>query len=56
MIAERTANGCNTTQSRYGPHFQAINHRLRALGLKTYTQGGDPCPDCPGGTRGALPQ
>ena len=36
--AERTANGYNTTQSRYGPHFQAINHRLRALGLKTYTQ------------------
>ena len=38
VIAERTANGFNTTQSRYGPHFQAINHRLRALGLKTYTQ------------------
>lgn len=38
IIAERTANGYNTTQSRYGPHFQAINHRLRALGLKTFTQ------------------
>ena len=38
IIAERTSNGFNTTQSRYGPHFQAINHRLRALGLKTYTQ------------------
>ena len=38
VIAERTSNGFNTTQSRYGPHFQAINHRLRALGLKTYTQ------------------
>lgn len=38
VIAERTSNGYNTTQSRYGPHFQAINHRLRALGLKTYTQ------------------
>ena len=38
VIAERTANGYNTTQSRYGPHFQAINHRLRAPGLKTYTQ------------------
>ncbi len=38
VIAERTANGYNTTQSRYGPHFQAINLRLRALGLKTYTQ------------------
>lgn len=38
VIAERTSNGFNTVQSRYGPHFQAINHRLRALGLKTYTQ------------------
>jgi len=38
VIAERTSNGYNTTQSRYGPHFQAINHRLRALGLKTFTQ------------------
>lgn len=38
VIAERTGNGYNTAQSRYGPHFQAINHRLRALGLKTYTQ------------------
>lgn len=38
VIAEHTSSGFNTTQSRYGPHFQAINHRLRALGLKTYTQ------------------
>ncbi|HMM53869.1 MAG TPA: hypothetical protein PKC23_02495 [Candidatus Desulfobacillus sp.] len=38
VIAEQTANGFNTVQSRYGPHYQAINHRLRALGLKTYTQ------------------
>jgi hypothetical protein len=39
VIAERTGNGLfNVTQSRYGPHFQAINRRLRALGLKTYTQ------------------
>lgn len=38
VIAERTSNGYNTVQSRYGPHFQAINQRLRALGLKTYTQ------------------
>ena len=39
VIAERTGNGFfNVTQSRYGPHFQAINRRLRALGLKTYTQ------------------
>jgi hypothetical protein len=27
-----------TTQSSYGPHFNAINKRLRALGLNTYTQ------------------
>jgi hypothetical protein len=39
VIAERTGNGFfNVTQSRYGPHFQAINRRLRALGLRTYTQ------------------
>ena len=39
VIAEQTGNGFfNVTQSRYGPHFQAINRRLRALGLKTYTQ------------------
>lgn len=39
VIAEVTGNGFfNVTQSRYGPHFQAINRRLRALGLKTFTQ------------------
>jgi len=39
VIAEQTGNGFfNVTQSRYGPHFHAINQRLRALGLKTYTQ------------------
>ena len=38
VIAERSGNGYNTTQSRYGQHFQAINRRLRALGLRTYTQ------------------
>jgi hypothetical protein len=39
VIAEQTGNGFfNVTQSRYGPHFQAINRRLRALGLKTFTQ------------------
>ena len=39
VIAEQTGNGFfNVTQSRYGPHFHAINRRLRALGLKTYTQ------------------
>lgn len=38
VIAERTSNGYNTVQTRYGQHFQAINARLRSLGLKTYTQ------------------
>ena len=38
LIAEQTSNGWLTQQSRYGPHFQAINSRLRALGLRTYTQ------------------
>lgn len=38
VIAERTSNGYITQQERYGLHFQAINRRLRALGLKTYTQ------------------
>lgn len=38
VIAERTGNGYSTSQSRYGPHFQALNQRLRGLGLKTYTQ------------------
>lgn len=38
LIAERSSNGWLTQQSRYGPHFQAINSRLRALGLHTYTQ------------------
>jgi hypothetical protein len=38
LIAEQTTNGWDAHQSRYGPHFQAINARLRALGLRTYTQ------------------
>jgi hypothetical protein len=38
VIAERTGSGYSTAQSRYSPHFQAINQRLRDLGLKTYTQ------------------
>lgn len=38
LIAERTTNGWVTLQSRYGPHFNAINTRLRSLGLRTYTQ------------------
>lgn len=38
VIAEKQANALRTEQSKYGPHFQAINNKLRALGLKTYTQ------------------
>ena len=38
LIAERTNDGWNASQERYGPHFQAINSRLRALGLSTYTK------------------
>ncbi len=39
LIAERSSDGYNTTQDRYGAMFQAINSRLRGLGLRTYTQG-----------------
>jgi len=38
LVAERASNGWVTQQARYGLHFQAINRRLRALGLKTYSQ------------------
>ncbi len=38
LIAEHTSDGWSTHQDRYGPMFQAINSRLRALGLRTYTQ------------------
>jgi len=38
MIGERQSNGyVSAEQQNYGPHFQAINGRLRALGLRTYT-------------------
>ena len=38
VIGERQSNGYVAAQQQnYGPHFQAINTRLRALGLKTYT-------------------
>ncbi|HUO43763.1 MAG TPA: hypothetical protein VMT94_02480 [Burkholderiales bacterium] len=38
VIGERqTGGGISADQKNYGPHFQAINQRLRALGLKTYT-------------------
>lgn len=38
VIGERQSNGfIATEQQNYGAHFQAINQRLRALGLRTYT-------------------
>jgi len=38
VIGELQSNGYIAAQQQnYGPHFQAINSRLRALGLRTYT-------------------
>lgn len=38
LIGERYSNGYIAAQQQnYGPHFNAINNRLRTLGLKTYT-------------------
>lgn len=38
MIGEIQSNGLiETRQQNYGPHFEAINARLRALGLRTFT-------------------
>ena len=38
VIGEVQSNGVIAAQQQnYGRHFQAINSRLRALGLKTYT-------------------
>jgi hypothetical protein len=38
IIGERQSNGYVSAEQRnYGPHFQAINARLRSLGLATYT-------------------
>jgi hypothetical protein len=38
IIGELQSNGyVSAAQQNYGPHFQAINGRLRALGLRTYT-------------------
>jgi acid stress-induced BolA-like protein IbaG/YrbA len=38
VIGEVQSNGVIAAQQQnYGPHFQAINARLRALGLRTYT-------------------
>jgi ABC-type nitrate/sulfonate/bicarbonate transport system substrate-binding protein len=38
VIGEVQSNGVIAAhQQNYGPHFQAINSRLRSLGLRTYT-------------------
>ncbi|HSU43883.1 MAG TPA: hypothetical protein VLN42_06660 [Casimicrobiaceae bacterium] len=38
VIGERQSNGfIEAHQQNYGPHYQAINTRLQALGLRTYT-------------------
>ncbi|CAG0985747.1 hypothetical protein BURK1_01991 [Burkholderiales bacterium] len=38
VIGERRADGVVSAEQRnYGPHYDAINRRLRALGLRTYT-------------------
>jgi acid stress-induced BolA-like protein IbaG/YrbA len=38
VIGERESNGAiEAHQQNYGPHYQAINKRLQALGLRTYT-------------------
>ena len=38
VIGEETGNGAiSAVQQNYGPHYDAINNRLRALGLRTYT-------------------
>jgi len=38
VIGERQSNGfVEAHQQNYGPHYQSINKRLQALGLRTYT-------------------
>jgi hypothetical protein len=39
LIGESRLGRIDASQSAYGQHFDAINSRLRALGLRTYTQG-----------------
>lgn len=39
LIAERENGQLRTGQERFSQHFDAINSRLRGLGLRTYTQG-----------------
>lgn len=38
VIGEQASNGIvSAQQENYGPHYEAVNRRLRALGLATYT-------------------
>jgi len=38
IIGEQQSNGyVSAQQQNYGPHFQAINARLRSLGMRTFT-------------------
>jgi len=39
LIGERENGVLRTGQERFSQHFDAINSRLRAMGLRTYTQG-----------------
>lgn len=36
-LADQSASGYQLQSSKYGPHAAAINRKLKALGLKTYT-------------------
>lgn len=38
VIGERAARGMQGDQDAYSPHFQAIDKRLKRLGLNTFTQ------------------
>ncbi|HRE18015.1 MAG TPA: hypothetical protein PLW86_13270 [Rhodocyclaceae bacterium] len=38
VVGERTARGMNGDQTSYSSHFQAIDRRLKRLGLNTLTQ------------------
>ena len=38
LIGENQNGTIVAKQAAYSPHFDAINQRLRALGLRTYTQ------------------
>jgi hypothetical protein len=38
LLAEHTLTDLYASQDRYGPHIQAIESRLRSLGLRPYTQ------------------